>query len=170
MLNWYSKKEKKINMTNNFKLVALDKSQFESYFNLNETQLAEKGIRKMIVDEFPGFPCRVSLADAEIGEEVILLHFEHHNVNSPYKTGGPIFVRKTAQTLKPEINEIPKMFNHRLLSIRGFNKHATMIFADVTQGDNLKEKLNNILNNKEIDYLHIHNAKPGCYNCLVTRV
>lgn len=54
-------------MTNNFRLVALDKSQFEAYFNLSGTQLAEKSIRKIIVDEFPGFPCRVSLADAEIG-------------------------------------------------------------------------------------------------------
>lgn len=61
------------------------------------------------------------------------------------------------------------MFNHRLLSIRGFDKYATMIFADVTQGENLKEKLNNILNNNSIEYLHIHNAKPGCYNCLVVR-
>jgi len=157
-------------MINNFRLVAFDKSQFEEYFNLGETELAERGIIKMIVDEFPGFPCRVSLADAEIGEEVILLNFEHHNVNSPYKTSGPIFVRKTAQTTMIEVNEIPKMFNHRLLSIRGFNKNATMIFADVTQGDNLREKLNNILDNKTIEYLHIHNAKPGCYNCLVVRV
>ena len=157
-------------MINNFKLVALDKSLFEEYFHLSETELAKRGIRKMIVDEFPGFPCRVSLADAEIGEEVILLNFEHHNVSSPYKTSGPIFVRKTSQTAKPEINEIPKMFNHRLLSVRGFDKNAIMIFADVMQGDNLKEKLSNILNNKTIDYLHIHNAKPGCYNCLVARV
>ena len=157
-------------MQNNFRIVALDKKQFDNYFNLGETELAEKDIRKMVADEFPGFPCRVSLADAEIGEEVILLNFEHHSVNSPYKTGGPIFVRKTSQTLTPEINEVPKMFNHRLLSIRGFDKNATMIFADVTQGDTLKEKLFEILDNKAIDYLHIHNARPGCYNCLVERV
>lgn len=157
-------------MQNNFKLVALDKSQFEDYFNLDETELQKQGIRKMVVDEFPGFPCRVSLEDAEIGEEVILLNFEHHSVNSPYKSGGPIFIRRTAKTAKPEINYVPKMFNHRLLSIRGFDKNATMVFADVTEGDNLKEKLNDILDNKTIDYLHIHNAKPGCYNCKVERV
>lgn len=157
-------------MTNNFRLVALDKKLFSDLFDLSENELEKKGIRKMVVDEFPGFPCRVSLADAEIGEEVILLNFEHHNVGSPYKSGGPIFVRKATETAFPEINEIPKMFNHRLLSIRGFDKEATMIFADVTSGDNLKEKINQILDNQTIEYLHIHNAKPGCYNCLVTRV
>jgi hypothetical protein len=39
----------------------------------------------MTVDEFPGFPCRVSLQDAEIGEEVILLPYQHHKTNSPYQ-------------------------------------------------------------------------------------
>lgn len=47
-------------MQNNFQLVALDKNQFESYFNLDETKLMEKNIKKMSVDEFPGFPCRVN--------------------------------------------------------------------------------------------------------------
>lgn len=156
-------------MANNFKLVALNKALFEEFFALSETELTQKGIRKMVVDEFPGYPCRVSLEDAEIGEEVILLNFQHHNVNSPYKAGGPIFVRKVAQTAMPAINEIPKMFDHRLLSIRGFDQAATMIFADVTPGEKLKEKLNSILANQAISYLHIHNAKPGCFNCLVVR-
>lgn len=157
-------------MQNNFQLVALDKSLFESYFDMSEAELSKIGIRKMVVDEFPGFPCRVSLADAEIGEEVILLNYDHHSVSSPYKGNGPIFVRKTASTLKPGINEVPKMFDHRLLSIRGFDKDSTMIFADVIQGSTLKEKLFEALGNKAIEYLHIHNAKPGCYNCTVKRV
>ena len=157
-------------MSNNFRLVALDKTQFSDLFTLSDVELASKGMRRMVVDEFPGFPCRVSLADAEIGEEVILLNYEHHNVNSPYRADGPIFVRNISETVAPAINEVPKMFNHRLLSIRGFDKEAIMIFADVTQGDNLQEKLHSILENQAIDYLHIHNARPGCYNCLVERV
>lgn len=157
-------------MENNFRFVALDKTLFTELFNLSQKELAKKEIQKMVVDEYPGFPCRVSLADAEIGEEVILLNFEHHNVRSPYKSSGPIFVRKNVETALPEQNEVPKMFNHRLLSIRGFNKVATMVFADVTQGDNLKNKIHKILDNIEIEYLHIHNAKPGCFNCLVIRV
>lgn len=157
-------------MENNFQLVALDKNQFEHLFDLDEAELAENGILKMIVDEFPGFPCRVSLADAEIGEEVILLNYEHHNVKSPYKSSGPIFVRKIAQTIKPKVNEIPLMFNHRLLSLRGYDEKSMMIFAEVVKGEILKERLFEILNNQKIEYLHIHNARPGCYNCNVKRV
>ncbi len=157
-------------MENNFQLVALNKNQFEHLFDLDETELAKKGIQKMLVDNFPGFPCRVSLADAEIGEEVILLNYEHHNVNSPYNSSGPIFIRKIAQTIKPKVNEIPIMFNHRLLSLRGYDNKSMMIFTEVVKGEILKETLLEILKNQKIEYLHIHNAGPGCYNCLVKRV
>lgn len=62
------------------------------------------------------------------------------------------------------------MFNHRLLSIRGYNKEAMMIFADVCEGRFLKNKLSQMLENQEIEYIHLHNAKPGCYNCVVKRI
>lgn len=157
-------------MENNFQLVALEKKQFEYLFDLDEAEMSKNGIQKMVVDTFPGFPCRVSLADAEIGEEVILLNYEHHNVNSPYKSSGPIFVRKIAQTFKPKVNDIPIMFNHRLLSLRGYDEKSMIIFAEVVKGEILKERLFEILKNQKIEYLHIHNAGPGCYNCLVKRV
>jgi hypothetical protein len=157
-------------MKNNFRFVALDKSLFDPYFNMGDAELSERGIIKMIADEFPGFPCRVSLEDAQTGEEVILLHYDHFPVSSPYKAGGPIFIRKKAKTATPGINEIPKMFNHRLLSVRGFDKNSMMIFADVTKGDELDKKLDRILEDKKIEYIHLHNAKPGCFNCRVERV
>ncbi len=156
-------------MENNFQFIALDKEEFEPLFNLDEVELTAKGIKKMTVDEYPGFPCRVSLADAELGEEVVLLHYEHHSAHSPYRSSGPIFVRKTAMTAMLKVNEVPKMLAHRLLSIRGFDNQSMMIFAEVTQGENLKAQLFEIFKDKNIEYLNIHNAKPGCYNCLVKR-
>lgn len=153
----------------NFKLKALDEKEFASLFKLNDLELEKIGAIRMIVEEFPGYPCRVSLEDAEIGEEVILLPYQHHKVNSPYQASGPIFVRKIARTPTLEINEIPKMFNHRLLSIRGYNNKGIMKSASVAEGKILKEQLTKALENKEIQYIHIHNASPGCYNCVVER-
>ncbi|MDH2207955.1 DUF1203 domain-containing protein [Empedobacter sp. GD03644] len=156
-------------MKNNFRIVALDNELFSDYFNLSDKELSKQNISRMIVDKFPGYPCRVSLTDVQVGEEVILLNFEHHSANSPYKASGPIFISKNAQTYKSSINEIPIMFNRRFLSIRAYNKNSIMIFADAIKGDYLKEKLNEILENQEVEYIHIHNARPGCYNCLVER-
>jgi late competence protein required for DNA uptake (superfamily II DNA/RNA helicase) len=155
---------------NNFQIKALPYHQFAHLFSASETQLKNVGAVKMTVDEFPGFPCRVSLQDATIGEEVILLPFQHHKTNSPYKATGPIFVRKNINEATLAINEIPTMLLHRLLSLRCYNKEGIMINATVIEGKIVSETLQTLFTNKEIAYVHIHNAKPGCYNCVVERV
>jgi hypothetical protein len=153
----------------NFKLKALMDTAFADIFELDNSELEKIGAIRMTVDKFPGFPCRVSLQDAELGEEVILLSYQHHKTNSPYQANGPIFVRKIAKTAMLGINEIPIMFNHRLLSLRGFDKNGMMKHASVTEGQNLREQIIQIFENENISYIHIHNAKPGCFNCVVER-
>ena len=155
---------------NNFQIKSLQDSEFSNFFKLGNAELEKVGAIKMTADKNPGFPCRVSLEDAEIGEEVILLPYRHHQTNSPYQSTGPIFVRKNAKTATLDINEIPKMLDDRLLSIRAYNKKGMMKEALVSEGHNLKAILTTTFNNPEINYIHIHNAKAGCYNCKVERV
>jgi len=159
-----------LNLANNFKIKSLRSEEFSDLFTLSDAELSKRGIIRMIVDEKPGFPCRVSLEDAEIGEDVLLLSCQHHKTNSPYQSTGPIFVRKIAKTADLGVNEIPQMLTHRLLSVRGFNELGMMIAAMVTEGTSLREILNKTFDNQEISYIHIHNAKPGCYNCVAERV
>ena len=153
-----------------FRLKSLPYHEFKNLFTLTDSALKKMGATRMLVDKFPGFPCRVSLQDAEPGEEVILLPYQHHKTNSPYQASGPIYVRKVAATAVLNTNEIPVMFNHRLLSLRGYDKNGIMKAAEVIEGNTLKEKLHQLFDNENIAYIHIHNARPGCYNCLVERV
>lgn len=153
-----------------FRLKSLPYHEFKNLFTLTDSALKKMGATRMLVDKFPGFPCRVSLQDAEPGEEVILLPYQHHKTNSPYQASGPIFVRKVAATAVLNTNEIPVMFNHRLLSLRGYDKNGIMKAAEVIEGNTLKEKLHQLFDNENIAYIHIHNARPGCYNCVVERV
>src|SRR5262245_47167162 len=107
-------------MSNSFQFVALPSERFAALFDQSDAELRAASVRRMIVDEKPGSPCRVSLADAEVGEAVLLLPFTHHDVASPYRASGPIFVRKGVRTAEPAPNEIPLMFRHRVLSLRGY--------------------------------------------------
>ena len=66
-----------------FQIQALPSAQFEPLFALSDSELTKVRAARMIVDSKPGYPCRVSLADAEIGETVILLNFEHQSADSP---------------------------------------------------------------------------------------
>src|SRR5258705_7795785 len=114
-----------------FQITALPIEKFSSLLKQSDAELRRIGAHRMIADKKPGFPCRVSLVDAEPGEEVLLIPFTHHDVNSPYRGDGPIFVRVNAQTVKLEMNEVPAMIRYRLLSIRGYDSAGMMLISEV---------------------------------------
>jgi len=111
----------------------------------------------------------VSLVDAEVGEIALLLPFTHHDVSSPYRASGPIFVRIGARTANPAKDEVPEMFRHRLLSIRAYDGAAMMVSAKVLKGTGIEPVIQHFFADAKVSYLHIHNAGPGCYNCRVER-
>ena len=152
-----------------YKFLALSEGQFESFFLMSDSELAEYGASWIEVDSSPGYPCRVTLEDAKVGERVLAISFTHHDVKSPYRSSGPIFVRENAKRAILEVNQVPLMLRHRLLSIRGYNSDAMMIEAEVVEGKELHSHLHKLFLNPLIDYIHVHNAKPGCFNCTVVR-
>lgn len=142
---------------------------FSSLFDLADDELAAQNAHRYVVDNKPGYPCRVSLIDAEVGETVILLPYVHQPVSGPYRSKGPIFIREGATAAELKVNEIPHMLRHRLLSVRGYNERDIMITTNVVQGSALDGIIEQMFTDKNIAYLHLHNAGPGCYNCRVDR-
>ena len=157
-------------MMTDFQVTPVDIKEFQSLLTLDARLLANAHAKILEVDEHPGYPCRVSLIEAKVGERVLVLPYSHHNVDSPYRASGPVFVRLNAQTHMPKINEIPEVIKHRLLSVRGYNREHMMIDATVTQGSELKAVIQGLFAQEQIEYLHIHNANPGCFSCAVHRV
>jgi Protein of unknown function (DUF1203) len=157
-------------MKSNFRVVALTAAQFEPLFSLSDEKLVQKGARRLIVDANPGFPCRVSLEDAEIGERVILAPFTHHDVDSPYRASGPIFVRENAKESRFAVNEVPEVVASRTMSARAYDKNSMMIDAAVVSGSEIAAHIERLFDNVNIEYVHLHNAGAGCYCCKVERV
>ena len=152
-----------------FLLEPLSRDRFEALLSLRDEELVQHNARWIRVDAKPGYPCRVSLVDAEVDERVLLVNFAHHDVSSPYRAAGPIFVRAAAQTAPLRVNEIPEMMRHRELSIRAYDAAAMMVGAGTIHGTALEEEIERFFVNAMVDYLHIHNAGAGCYNCSVRR-
>ena len=157
-------------MKTSFRIVGLSRAQFEPLFSLNEKDLAAKGARRVIVEAKPGFPCRIGLEDAAIGETVILLPFTHHDVNSPYQASGPIFVRENAKEARLAAGEIPELVMCRTMSVRAYDKTGRMLDGNVVPGSEMRAHIEKIFQNPKIEYLHLHNAGAGCYSCKVERV
>ena len=152
-----------------FQVSALSIDQFSHLFGQDGEVLAQSGVQRVIADDCPGYPCRVSLQDAAIGESMLLMNYEHQSAASPYRSSHAIYVREFASQARPGKNEIPESLRIRLLSVRSFDNSGMMLEADVIDGRQLERLVEQLFNNDTVDYLHIHNAKRGCYAARVER-
>src|ERR1700730_7400316 len=156
-------------MKNKFRIIGLPLTEFQSLFSFHDDELAQKGARRLVVDAKPGFPCRVSLEDAELGEKIILVPFVHHDVDSPYHASGPIFVRENAKEARLAPGEVPEVVSSRTISLRAYDDAGMMLNGEVVPGSELKSRINRLFTNPKVSYLHLHNAGAGCYSCRVER-
>jgi len=152
-----------------FQLLGLDESQFAGLFELDDGQLARRGILRRFADESPGFPCRISLQDAAVGEELLLLSFLHQPAGSPYRACGPIFVRRGARQARLGPGEVPGYVSGRLISLRAYDSADLMIAAEVCEGVDVAAWLEAQFADRAVAYVHLHNARPGCFACRVER-
>jgi hypothetical protein len=152
-----------------FQVSGLDYAEFAPLFGMTEAQLAQRNIVRRVADKRPGFPCRVSLRDAEPGETLLLLSYEHLAVASPYRSRHAIYVRENASRATPAPNEIPEVLATRLLSLRAFDKNGMMIDADVTDGRSAGAVIHRLLSNSHVAFVHAHNAKQGCFAARIDR-
>ena len=141
---------------------------FRPLFGLSESELHERGVTRVVADG-PGFPCRVTLQDASPGETLLLLNWRHLDAESPYRSDGPIFVREAALASFEARNEIPEQQRIRLLSVRAYDKDGWMQGAEVAEGIALENLIDRFFANQEVAFLHVHNARRGCYACRVDR-
>ncbi|TWI01641.1 uncharacterized protein DUF1203 [Luteimonas cucumeris] len=142
---------------------------FQSLFGLDDEALRERGAVRQVAEASHGYPCRVSLQDAEPGETLLLLHWRHHDVDTPYRASGPIYVREAAQAMARVRNSVPPQQQRRLLSVRAYDREGWMQQAEVVDGAALEPLIERYFDDTRIDYLHVHNARPGCYACRIDR-
>lgn len=152
-----------------FQISALDIDQFSHLFGQDAVALARSGVQRVVADESPGYPCRVSLQDAKVGEYVLRMNFEHQRAASPYRASHAIYIREFASQARPDRNEVPELLRKRVLSVRAFDGAGMMVDADLVDGLHLEALIERMFAGDSAGYLHIHNAKAGCYAALVER-
>ena len=100
-----------------FRLSGLDPATFLDLFERDDETLARSNIRRVCATAAFGYPCRVSMEDAAVGEELLLLPFQHLPQASPYQASGPIFVRRGVAQAILAPGEIPPYVARRLMSL-----------------------------------------------------
>ena len=116
-----------------------------------------------------GFPCRVSLTDRELGESVLLLNHTSHDVANPYRASHAIFVTEVDQEAAEYVDQVPPVFEKRILSLRAFDKDGMMADAILTQPGEADAAIRNLFANPDIEIIHAHNATRGCFSAKIER-
>ena len=153
-----------------YRVTGIDPTPLQAYFAMTDAQLATLGMVRTVVDESPGFPCRVSLNDAAIGEELLLLSYQHQPAHSPYQAAGPVFVGRSLTRPATFIDTVPPSFATRLLSVRAYDEAHLIVEAEVVDGAAFEPLATRFLAKLEVAYLHVHYARRGCYAGRVDRL
>ena len=151
-----------------YRVRGLDPTPYKPLFGLSDEELASCGIVRMTVTD-PTFPCRVSLTDRAIGEKVLLLNHVSHDVAGPYRASHAIFVTEGEEEPAEYVDEVPPVFEKRILSLRGFDAHGMMAEAMLTQLGEADAGIRKLFANPEIDTIHAHNATRGCFAAKIER-
>jgi hypothetical protein len=152
-----------------FQVRGLPAAEFAPLFAMSDAELAKHDAMRKVADRMPGFPCRVSLRDAEPGETVLLVNYEHLPVSSPFRSRYAIYVRERAVDARLEVNAIPEVLRTRLLSVRAFDAAGMLVEAEVVQGTELAAVIDRMFARQDVTFLHAHNAKPGCFAARIDR-
>jgi hypothetical protein len=153
-----------------FVVTGLTPEPFAPLFGADEATLAAAGAIRFRVDAKPGFPCRISLVDAEPGETVLLLNHEHQAVDTPYRARHAIYVREAADAPARFENCLPPALADRLLALRAYDDRDMMIDADVIEGRDAIPLIERMMAAPGTAYLHAHNARRGCFAARIDRV
>ncbi len=152
-----------------FQLSPLPAARFAHLYGKADAELSAAGVTPRIADSKPGFPCRVTLRDAEPGERLLLLNYEHQSAATPYRSSHAIYVIDGAEETHLKPGEIPEQLRSRMLSIRAFSREGMIVDADIADGREAAATFERMLANPDADYLHVHFAKFGCYAARVDR-
>lgn len=147
-----------------YRIEGLPRAPFQPLFDLSDQELAERGARSLTATRSDEAPCRVSLRDADAGERLILAHHAHlTDPSSPYRSGGPIFVREAAEEADMEPEAVPGMLRRRPLSVRVYDRSNMMIQGELIEGAELDRTLRRWFETSQVETVHIHFAPRGCY-------
>jgi hypothetical protein len=149
-----------------FRIQGLPAEKFSHLFTLSDEELAQAGAVRRVADG--PRPCRVSLTDAQAGDELILVNYEHHAVASPYRMRFAIYVRRGEETFDA-VDTVPEQLRKRILAVRAFDGDAMMVGWELVDGNELEGAIERLFADSRAVYLHVHFAALGCYAARVAR-
>ncbi len=152
-----------------YRITGLSPEPFADLIGADAATLATHGAVRVTAAAKPGYPCRITLDDAEPGETLILLNHVSHDVATPYRSAYAIYVREMAVETATFEDALPPVFANRPMAFRAFDAEGMLRDAALALPGEADTKIRALFEQSEIAYLHAHNAAHGCFSAKVER-
>ena len=152
-----------------YSITGLDPLDFAALVSANDDALRAAGAVRVIATASPGYPCRITLEDAAIGEPLILLHHLSHDVATPYRAAYAIYVREQATVAAHYNDAVPPVLQGRPISLRGFGADGLLKHASLALVGDVDGAIRALFAKSEVAYIHAHNAAHGCFVAQIDR-
>lgn len=152
-----------------YRITGLDREPFARLFDMDNAELAKHGAVRVTAGADKGWPCRISLEDAKVGEELILVNHISHDVATPYRSAYAIYLRDGVSAPAEYIDETPPVFEGRPMAFRAFDGEGMLRNAALALPGQADAKIRELFASDEIAYIHAHNAAHGCFSAKVER-
>lgn len=152
-----------------YTIQGLDPARFAPLFAMKDGELADHRAVRVRAAASAGFPCRVSLRDADEGDELVLVHHVNHDVETPYRNAFAIYVRKDAGEAARFIDECPPVFAGRPIALRGYDGSGMLVGARLAIPGGADALIRELLDDPQVAYIDAHNAAHGCFSARIQR-
>lgn len=143
---------------------------FQPLFGLSDEALAARGVRRYVADADHGYPCRLTLEDAKVGDTLLLMNFEHQPADTPFRSSHAIFVNERAAGSARYVDEpAPVLASRPYISLRAFDEAGMMTDGRVAPGEEVHPVIEQMLADPQVAYLHAHFAGRGCFAARIDR-
>ena len=151
-----------------YRIEGLAREEFEPLFALGDAELEARNARRVRA-EGSGYPCRISLAEAEEGESLILVNHVSQAAPTPFRASHAIYVREAAGEPPLYLDEVPPVLDTRILGLRGFDGQGMLRGALLAMPGEADARIRELLDRPEIASIHAHTAALGCFLARVER-
>jgi hypothetical protein len=152
-----------------YRITGLNPADYAPMFKMNDAELATMNAHRVTASANRGYPCRVSLRDADAGDSLILFHHVSHDVATPYRSAYAIYIREVADTQATYHDETPPVFEGRNIALRGFDAEGNLKNAALAEPGQADVRIRELFDNDDIAYIHAHNAAHGCFAAKIDR-
>jgi len=152
-----------------YRIEGLEPTPLLPLFDASDDALAAALATRVTASSDTGFPCRVSLQDANIGDDLIFTHHVSNDVAGPFRMAHAIYVRRGAEQAEPIHDRFPDMLDRRTIGLRAFDRDGMLIAARLALPSEGDREVRALLDDEQVAYIHAHNAAYGCFLAAIER-